>query len=374
MHKFSRKFSQINPLTLPDSIVRRPSPFCRATAVARYSITDLGVLGTYKNGVSGSRAYGINNNSQVVGDSSTNSDEDRAFLWDSTTGMQDLGILGAASSYRYSVAYGINDNSQVVGISVSSDNSPILSFAFLWEPTMGMQDLGVLGVPNNRYSEAYAINNKGQIVGNLRTSNNSYYYFLWDKVTGMQNLSDFGDLGSLNDHSSLLNNKGQIVGSLTKSNDNLRAFLWDSTTGMQELGVLGTRTDGLSASVGNGINDNSQVVGASTTNNSDEGHACLWDSTTETQDLGVLGTFDGETFSEAYDINNKGQVVGISTSSKGKYRPFLWENGLMSDLNNLIDPDSGWVLYEANAINDLGQIVGSGAFNGQGRAFLLTPQ
>ena len=41
----------------------------------------------------------------------------------------------------------------------------------------------------------------------------------------------------------------------------------------------------------------------------------------------------------------------------------------MVDLNTLIPPDSGWVLYEATGINDAGQIVGSGD---QGY-FLLTP-
>jgi hypothetical protein len=34
---------------------------------------------------------------------------------------------------------------------------------------------------------------------------------------------------------------------------------------------------------------------------------------------------------------------------------------------------SGWVLYEAHAINDAGEIVGSGTINGQEHAFLLTP-
>ena len=45
----------------------------------------------------------------------------------------------------------------------------------------------------------------------------------------------------------------------------------------------------------------------------------------------------------------------------------------MIDLNSLIPSNSGWVLGRAQAINDLGQIVGFGYYNGQTRAFLLNP-
>jgi hypothetical protein len=47
----------------------------------------------------------------------------------------------------------------------------------------------------------------------------------------------------------------------------------------------------------------------------------------------------------------------------------------MYDLNDLVPPDSGWELWGAIAINDAGQIVGSGMRNGveHQRAFLLTP-
>ncbi len=45
----------------------------------------------------------------------------------------------------------------------------------------------------------------------------------------------------------------------------------------------------------------------------------------------------------------------------------------MIDLNTLIDPASGWILTSARDINDAGQITGTGLFDGQPRAFLLTP-
>jgi probable HAF family extracellular repeat protein len=48
----------------------------------------------------------------------------------------------------------------------------------------------------------------------------------------------------------------------------------------------------------------------------------------------------------------------------------------MTDLNSLLPADSGWELSGAVAINDSGQIVGSGIINGQTHAYLLdtTPE
>jgi hypothetical protein len=45
----------------------------------------------------------------------------------------------------------------------------------------------------------------------------------------------------------------------------------------------------------------------------------------------------------------------------------------MIDLNSLLDSGSGWVLTSANGINDSGQITGTGIFQGQTHAYLLTP-
>lgn len=36
-------------------------------------------------------------------------------------------------------------------------------------------------------------------------------------------------------------------------------------------------------------------------------------------------------------------------------------------------PAKGWILSNANAINDAGQITGDGSINGQAHVFLLTP-
>jgi len=85
-----------------------------------------------------------------------------------------------------------------------------------------------------------------------------------------------------------------------------------------------------------------------------------------------LGTLGGAS-SEALAINNLGQVVGWSELATKDRHAFLFDQGRMIDLNNLIDPSSGWVLRNATAINDRGQIAGSGLHKEKFPAFLLNP-
>src|SRR5690606_1848136 len=79
---------------------------------------------------------------------------------------------------------------------------------------------------------------------------------------------------------------------------------------------------------------------------------------------------DGFTSTFATDLNNRGQIVGYCEAGSER-RAFLWENGSMIDLNELIDSDDGWVLEEVVAINDRGDIVGNGTLYGEPRAFVL---
>src|SRR5206468_10413540 len=77
----------------------------------------------------------------------------------------------------------------------------------------------------------------------------------------------------------------------------------------------------------------------------------------------LLGNL-GSSGSYGRNLNNLGDVVGFSNSES--YRAFLWRGGTIYDLNECIPPDSGWLLADANAINDAGQIVGHGILNGTG--------
>jgi probable HAF family extracellular repeat protein len=72
-------------------------------------------------------------------------------------------------------------------------------------------------------------------------------------------------------------------------------------------------------------------------------------------------------------VNASGQVVGTSSPAvSGFNHAFLWQNGTLTDLNDLLPSGSGWVLTTAYALNNSGVIVGDGLFNGAPRAFRLT--
>jgi len=66
------------------------------------------------------------------------------------------------------------------------------------------------------------------------------------------------------------------------------------------------------------------------------------------------------------------QIVGDTTTSPNiTYRPFLFTNGTMYDLQSLV---TGVTLLHAHSINDVGQIAGDGSFNGgPTHAILLRP-
>jgi probable HAF family extracellular repeat protein len=84
------------------------------------------------------------------------------------------------------------------------------------------------------------------------------------------------------------------------------------------------------------------------------------------QDLGTLGG----TNSLAFGINASGQVVGYARNADSIFHAFLYANGQMQDLNDLVDLPDGVFLSSAYGINDQGWIVGQAS---NGHAYLLTP-
>jgi probable HAF family extracellular repeat protein len=134
---------------------------------------------------------------------------------------------------------------------------------------------------------------------------------------------------------------------------------------MQDLGTLGgTRSSAFEGNL------SGQIAGGSTMSTSGSFfHAFLWERG-KMIDLKTL--VESESLARA--INAYAQVVGHSTIKGNKAtHAFIWEAGKMMDLNKLIPDNSGWKLIIAHDINDKGQIVGEGIFNGETRAFLLNP-
>jgi probable HAF family extracellular repeat protein len=183
-------------------------------------------------------------------------------------------------------------------------------------------------------------------------------------------MTDLGTLpGDSSSYATGINASGQVVGYSGTAGGAQHAFLYSNGM-MTDLGTLGG-----GSSWATGINNGGEVAGYSTiagTGQFPVVHAFL-DSGGVMTDLGALGV--GSSY--ASGVNANGQVVGYSTMANGAYHAFLYSNGVMIDLDSLFPASSERILRQANAINDYGQIAGSGliVINGQtyGFGFLFNP-
>jgi probable HAF family extracellular repeat protein len=294
-----------------------------AGATTMYTIQDLGA-GT---------GMAINASGQVAGQGVSVGGQAHAFLWSGGI-AQDLGVL--AGFPASSAGFGINSAGQVVGQSNASGSSV---HAALWSGGT-ITDMGTSGVN----SVAFGINDFGMVAGRMQSATGgALNAVIWDgtsvKVLGQ------GFAYAINEF-------GQATGDSFSG----FAFFWDGTTYRN----IGT-------GYGLAINDSGKITGGGGAQN----HAFFWNGTSM-QDLGTLGGAS----SVGRGINNSNIVVGNSLSGTG-VRAFVWDGNTMTDLNSILQNGAGWTLDNATAINDKGQITGSGTrvVNGQSlqRAFLLTP-
>ncbi len=306
--------------------------------------SDLGTLGG-----GFSLASGLNAAGTLVGFSALVTDlEFHAFKY-SGAGLVDLGSLGGS----FSSATAVSDTGYVAGDSnLAGDGSSF--HAFLIPPDAAMIDLGTLGGSS---STAYAVNDSGRVVGSsMVAGDGSSHAFLFNG----QAMVDLGTLGGDSSIAVDVNNAGQVAGDATTARAETRAFL---VTGgvMVNLGTLGG-----SFSTAVALNESGAVIGNSTTGDDAETHAFIHQNGA----LIDVGTLGGGT-SRAKAINGRGQVVGDSADVNSLPRPFLWENGTLTDLNTLLPENSGWELTTARFINDRQQIVGEGVYQGQTTWYLL---
>ncbi len=327
-----------------------------APAQQQYEVVDLGTLGGNR-----SAASGISENGIVAG-WATSASGKHAVIWDQSGIVE----IGDSTGFIVSNAVAVNDTRQVAGF---DEGSPQSYQGYFWE-SGSWTPIGVL--PGTNESIASDIDSAGRIVGQsfILGPGGPDLAVMWDAGV----LTDLGTLGGSTSARGI-NDVGQVVGTSTANlpggEQKQRGFLWEN-------GQM-TALDPLPGDTGSGaadINEVGQICGSSTHFSPPYftiSRPSLWDDGA----VIYLGSLPGFSQGGAAAINNHGQVVGsLALSSSGPRTAFIWQDGIMYNLNDLIPGDSGWNLRGAADINDAGQIVGYGFLSPQdeySRAFLLKP-
>lgn len=321
----------------------------------------------------------INNNGVIVGSSNTDQYPATAFTWSSASGFE---LIDGGTS-----ANAVNDAGQIAGNTI--DGAFILDGNY-----RDWGDYGAFGINENGEVSGYKVGNNPYRPSSLPFnpaifSGNNWDVFdiarLYPRGTRQGVYADRFILNSINDGGLAVGYKYRygLAGS--------SVILIDTTMPVNDASDVDYLPvpNGGSASA---INDSNNIVGTTGSNSSagEYSFAFLYDYNNNVLiNLGTLPVNDTEfgLTSSAYNVNNSNQVVGssrlitalTSLNDPTKYHAFLWlpaaddslEAGTMTDLNDLEEVPAGWLLTHATAINENGDIVGTGLLNGIEHGFLL---
>jgi probable HAF family extracellular repeat protein len=260
-------------------------------------------------------------------------------------------------------ASGLNDRGQVVGWGRQSATGQFVPFFYeagVFTPLSGVNALPM------------AINNRGVVVGALSNQVNGRVAFVWE-AGHVQSLGTFGYAESA---AMDINDQGEVVGLAQTVDPGIpsllggapqpeiqqRAFRWFQGTAT----LLGA--PGGPNTVAMAVNRHGQIAG-SVQQGDGTFRAFLYAE-------GVMTNLGGAVrHSQAYDVNDRGEVVGYANfeAHLSSTHGFVYQDGRLSDLNHLIDPQLGLEIMTADTINNAGQIGGSAWKNGRWHAVLLTP-
>jgi probable HAF family extracellular repeat protein len=334
----------------------------------------------------------INNRGQIVGFATWSDGDTKAVMWE-----HDQMVVLDTREGLHSEAYDINDHGQVVGhqflpkdrwprmraLSRVLKSRPVAE----WDPDAGelkavVWDTGVrieLGTVGSANSVTTAINNRGDIVGSvvvpkhlstrLKHSNREAEVraALWQnqhlrgwQLTVLETLTpaEFWCL----DKATSINNHGVIVGCSRMHDYHTAAVQWEGHHVVklpepapkdyadpifrEEMEEDGNWPEFFDLAV----NDQGQIVGGVEFDFGDyydyNRYQCLLWRDGNFVDLGPLGNRPA--------INNRGQILGVKSTSADYARASVWDGAQLIDLAT----PTGRASY-ANAINDLGQVVGS---------------
>jgi probable HAF family extracellular repeat protein len=347
--------------------------------------TDLGALSPSDNNCSIAQA--INDSGAMAGNSENGVIdpvlgliEMRAVLWMNGE-IVDLGTFGGT----WSGAFSINNHGEIAGFALNTIPDPFsLFYLGIFGSPKGtqtrafvrkngeMKDLGTLGGPD---AFAGLVNERGQVAGTSYTNSTpnpttgvpTLDPFLWED----DRMIDLGSFGGTMGGASALNRRGQVAGQSNLAGDlTVHPFFWDRGI-LTDIGTFGGSNGAADA-----MNDSGEVAGEADFPGDQIHHAFLWKDSRMTD----LGTAGGAPCSNAFSINSQGQVVGDSTDCHGSaLNAFIWENGSIANLNDLVSPKSSVLLIDPNAIADNGEILVNGLPPGCGdeaacaHAYVLIP-
>ncbi len=248
--------------------------------------------------------------------------------------MNSLGDFGAGISSR---ALSINGHGDVAGA--------LDGRATVFGSDGSVRDLG--GALGGEYSEASSINESGMTAG---TANGVVFFH-----DGTQSVL-LKSLGST--YYARINDAGTV---LTDDSNDLILYSDGQLTRLPRLSDT-------SMSAG-GINNAGQVTGTARIGIYDQSFVYS-DGAYQLIDVGALGNG-----SHATDINDKGWVVGQLIGGSVPGSVMLYRDGQAHLLQSLLYPAaaSHWNGLTPVAINNAGQIVGTGSYNGHLRSFIATP-
>jgi probable HAF family extracellular repeat protein len=313
--------------------------------------------------------------------------------------------IGAPHGDAFAVPRAINATGQITGATGAGGDSPD-SAVFVY----GGGSFTVLGTLGGNSGIGNAINSSGQVSGYSQNASGAYRAF----ISSGDSLIDIGDLGGGSAVAYGINDSGQVVGSAVTADGSNHPFLysngqmidlgtlgspegsewWNSAEGVNNSGVVTgygyTQSSGLAAFTwSNGkmtqlpslgadwteayaINNKGQVTGISA-NKKGYSHAYIANPDGTIKDLGVLGGKYATSW--GFAINDSGVVVGQVETDTGNYEAFIYNGTRMQSLNALVKKIPGITLIDARGINNAGQIVCTGEdASGNLHTMLLTPR
>jgi probable HAF family extracellular repeat protein len=371
-------------------------PLAQTTAAQEYQVSYLDSLGG-----TNSRGNSINNRGWIEGFSLLTGNQRRhATLWRNGS-ILDLGTLGQ-SDRNSSVTWPVKNNRGIIaGVSQTDTPEPngerwscsaffggqfgYTCLGFVWDDGV-MRSLPPLVGGYNSF--ATGANNQGKVVGWAENGVHDstcvapqvlqFHPVIWGpEANRIQELPLIS--GETSGAATAINNKGQVVGISGICDQAVgrytakHALLWDKGV-PTDIGNLGAELWITPMA----LNQHGDIVGFGATRsddiNGDFLRAFIWNRKDGIKRIDPLPLAD-HVYSQANGINERGQVVGISCTVDGDCRGFLWEDEVISDLNDHIAPGFNGVLINAQDINDEGEITGR-AFDpttGQLRTFIAVP-